>query len=132
MQPGDGQIRPAQVQSHDPRKHHPHEYRQQRQGIVLFANYLVVEAEDVLSDEPLRRGVVYRMCRYVVHRIYLNPEICLKNSTTYDPAIAALPASSSNCQNPPANTRRDRLSCCSAPGRTAGCRRFHTCRSWWQ
>ena len=48
--------------------------------------------------------MVYRMCRYVVHRIYLNSEICLKNSTTYDPAIAALPASSSNCQNPPANT----------------------------
>ena len=79
VKPGNREIRPAQVQSHDPGKHHPHKYGHEGQRVVLLADYFVVETEDVLPDETLRRGVVCRMCRYVVHRIYLNPEYtCLQ------------------------------------------------------
>ena len=39
-------------------KHHPHEHRDEGKRVVLLADHFVVEAEDVLPDETLRRGVV--------------------------------------------------------------------------
>ncbi len=50
----------------------PTEHRHQGQGVILLADHLVVETEDVLPDEALRRGVVLRrMCRHVVHGFLL-------------------------------------------------------------
>jgi hypothetical protein len=78
MQPGNGQIGPAQMQAHDPGEHHPHEYRHQSESVVLLADHLVVEAENVLPNEALRRGMVLRrMCRYIVHGFSSNQRMAV-------------------------------------------------------
>ena len=71
-----GETCPPQMQAHDPGEHHADEDRHQGQRVILFADYFVVEAENVLSDKALRRCMVLRrMCRNIVHRCHLKPDM---------------------------------------------------------
>ena len=49
--------RPAQVQAHQHRHHHSDQHGGQRQQDVLDADHLVIQTEDVLANEALRRFV---------------------------------------------------------------------------
>ena len=53
----DAGVRPHQVQAHQDGKREAHEHAEQRQEVILNANHLVVEAEDVFPDEALGRLV---------------------------------------------------------------------------
>ena len=65
-----GGVRPRQVNSHDPGQHQPDVNRHQRQRVVLLANDFMVEAEDVLPNEPRRRSVMMNSrCGHVVHGV---------------------------------------------------------------
>src|SRR6202041_1069066 len=50
-------VRPNQMKTHQPRKHHADKHRDKRKRIVLFADYFVVEAENVFAPEALRRSM---------------------------------------------------------------------------
>src|ERR1039457_6271898 len=53
--PGDPGVRVDHVESHEQRKTHDDQHRKQGQKVVLDADDLVVQAEDILPDEALRR-----------------------------------------------------------------------------
>jgi hypothetical protein len=50
------------MEPHDPGQHHPGNDRDERQIEVLPADHLVIDTEDVASQEALRTGVGVR-CR---------------------------------------------------------------------
>ena len=47
---GNLQVRPGQMHAHQERKRHPQEHREQGQAPILYADDLVVQAEDVLAN----------------------------------------------------------------------------------
>ena len=47
----DGEIAPAQVDTHEPGKEHPHHGGDQSQRVILLADDFVVQAEDMLPNE---------------------------------------------------------------------------------
>src|SRR6201998_1784937 len=57
-QAGDRQIRPDQVNAHQPGENHADEHGDQGEPIVLLADHFVVETEDVFADEALGRLMV--------------------------------------------------------------------------
>jgi hypothetical protein len=50
------------MDSHQPGKHHPNQDGDQRHTVILLADDLVVETENVLPDEARRRRVMCRRC----------------------------------------------------------------------
>src|ERR1700720_2154644 len=54
------QLRPHQVYAHQPGQHHSKEYGENCQEIILLADRLMIQTEDVLADKTLRRGVMMR------------------------------------------------------------------------
>src|SRR5579872_548159 len=125
MQAWNGEVRPAEVDTHQPREKHSDKDGCQSQSVVLFPDYLVVQTEYVFPDEAGRR-LMSRMSR-IVHFRTSRGFTCTFATTT-----AKLLASSTNCRSLPATSRKGRPSCCSAQGRTAGCRQSHIFRSWLQ
>jgi hypothetical protein len=62
MQPGDRQIRPSQVKTHQPGKKDPNKHGHKCQAEILLPDYFVIETEYMFSDETCRRPMVrYRM-----------------------------------------------------------------------
>jgi hypothetical protein len=55
------------VDAHEPGKNHSDYGGEQRQRVILLADYLMVETEDVLPNETCRRSVMRRVRCYVVH-----------------------------------------------------------------
>ncbi len=48
MQAGNRKVGPAQMDAHQPGKHHPHQNGDQGQGVILLPDDFVVQAEDML------------------------------------------------------------------------------------
>ena len=67
LQPGNVQIRPGQMQAHQPGERHSNEDGYQSQPEILLPDHLVVNTENVLTDECLRWGVLFDRLRHVVH-----------------------------------------------------------------
>jgi hypothetical protein len=65
MQARDREIRPAQMDAHEPGQKHSHEHGDQGQSVILLANYFVIQTENMFSDET-RGRLMSCMCR-VVH-----------------------------------------------------------------
>jgi hypothetical protein len=57
------------VNTHQPGKHHPNEYGEERQAVVLLSDHFVIEAEDVFANEASRRCVLMHrvLCRSFMH-----------------------------------------------------------------
>ncbi len=60
LQAGNRGIGPAKVDAHEPGKHHAGKRRDQGQSVILLADHLVVQAENVFSDEARRGRVMLR------------------------------------------------------------------------
>src|SRR5579872_2677235 len=118
MQAWYGEVRPAEVDTHQPGEKHSDEDGCESQSVVLFPDYFVIQTEYVLPDETGRR-LMSRMSRIVHFRTSRG------FARNFETLTAKLLASSTNCRSLPATSRKDRLSCCSAPGRTVGCRQSH-------
>ena len=68
VQSRDSQIRPAQVEAHEPGEEHPNQHRRQGEPVILLADDFMVEAEDVLADEAGWRSMLSRVSvRCIVH-----------------------------------------------------------------
>ena len=65
-------ARPHQVDTHQPRKHHANDDGEQTQAIILLPDYLVIEAEYVLANEPLRCSVMRSMRENLGHCVHLS------------------------------------------------------------
>src|SRR6266513_379318 len=58
MKAGNFQSCKPKVKPHQPGKHHAGNCRHQRQAVVLLSDDLMVQAENVLANEALRRRVM--------------------------------------------------------------------------
>src|SRR5271157_2930667 len=101
LQAGDRGAVPREVDSHEPGKRHSNQSGDQGQSVILLADHLVVQTEDVLPNETCRRPVMRRVRCYVVH-ILTSKELCRSPpALTWTEKITALPLpSSSNHQSP--------------------------------
>ena len=96
-----GIIRPCQVNSHDPGQYQPDVNRHQRECVVLFADHLVIKAEDVLPDEPCRWSVMMnRLSGHIVHGMTLSLFPVIRERLRQPTALP--PAASATCRNLPA------------------------------
>jgi hypothetical protein len=118
LQTGDGSVRPAQVDAHQPGKDHPDQGGDQGQSVILFADDLMVETEDVLPmklvggawctacadmsciDPHLREFLLPHAMKRVARSIPL-----LQCRFFFHPVIV---------ESPTGTTRRDTPSCCNA------------------
>src|SRR5882762_1532152 len=72
VQPRNGEVRPSQVNAHQPREHHAGEDSDQSQPVILLADHLVIETEDMLTNEAGRSSMGRYVCRHVVHWLTSN------------------------------------------------------------
>src|ERR1017187_5248034 len=56
-EPGHFGLRVDHVEAHQQRQRHPQQYREQPEKVILNSDHFVIQAENVLSDEALRRLV---------------------------------------------------------------------------
>ena len=72
LESGNGIVRPCQVNPHDPGQYQPDVNRHQREGVILLADHFVIEAEDVLPDEPCGWSMVMdSLSGHIVHEMTL-------------------------------------------------------------
>jgi hypothetical protein len=63
VQTRDRIVRPPQVDTHQPGKDHADDHGDQAQAVVLFADYFVIQAKNVLADKRRWRPMVCdRVC----------------------------------------------------------------------
>ena len=68
LQAGDRGVGPCKVDPHEPGKQHSGKSGDQGQCVILLADHLMIQTEDVFPNETCRRSVVlHRVRRYVVH-----------------------------------------------------------------
>src|SRR6266542_4230656 len=69
LQTGNREVRPNQMNAHEPRQDHANHNCKKSKPVVLFADYLMVYAEDIFANETLRRGVMCEVRGNVMHVI---------------------------------------------------------------
>ncbi len=62
MEPWNRQVRPPEVNAHQPRKEHPNQNCHQGEPVVLLADDLVIQAENVFPNEAGGRRGMYYVC----------------------------------------------------------------------
>src|SRR4029077_9444266 len=118
------------MDAHDPRQHHACYHSDQSESVVLQADDLMVKAEDILADEACGRSVNGCVYRHVRHGLCLAMEWHSRPGVALRTTETSWTATSTTSRNLPATSRSNRTSCCSGPGRKAGCKQSRTCRPW--
>src|SRR5215470_11803568 len=104
------------MNTHEPGKTHADQNGQESKSVVLFADDLVVEAEDVLAKETLGRAVRVRSV--------------WGNLVHFALSIACSPVVSTKPRNPAPTSHSSTPSCCSDQVRRAACTQSRIVQPW--
>src|SRR5712675_1725245 len=87
LQPGDGSVSPDQVKPHQPREHHADKHRDQRQAIILFADDLMIRAENILPNKFARGSVLVNDWGRGIRHLMASPNKPTRAEIIADPSL---------------------------------------------